>query len=216
MEINLQFYKIKDFSLPHNFLEMYTPKIIREGIRFLGIEDANEIFNILKSCKDNRNYLAQVADINKKRAEFLNRFAIPRGLDKKQYQEILKETQKRIDDIQERERHLDFDEKFFLSMEREDYIAKKLKIKKILEMHEGYGTGNLEKAKEFPIEQLLEFKGGFCNCPFHGPEKTNSAKLYKERNKIHCFGCGIDADSLDVYMKINNVSLSEAIKKLSI
>lgn len=147
---------------------------------------------------------------------YQNRFAIPKGLTKKELKELLKNTQTKIDECLTRMRALGPGNNILADIEREDYVDKKKRIKKILELHSEFGEVSITKAKAYPIENLIEFNsGGFASCPFHGPEKTPSAKWYPQRNKIHCFGCHVDADSIDVYQKINNVDFIKAVKALS-
>ncbi|GAF89502.1 unnamed protein product, partial [marine sediment metagenome] len=68
-------------------------------------------------------------------------------------------------------------------------------------------------AKQYPIDQLLDFKQNKCACIWHN-EKTASMHYYKDNNRVWCFGCGKGGDSIDVFMKVFNVSFSEAVKKL--
>lgn len=143
---------------------------------------------------------------------------VPKGLEKKELKEILKRTQKNIDDCKIALRNPNLNEITigFLEACKEDWMEKKKKINGQLEFRDKiHELGSLKKAKEYPMEQLLEFNNqGFVSCPFHGPEHTPSAKLYRERNKIHCFGCGVDADTIDVYQKINNVEFNIAVQAL--
>lgn len=195
---------------------MYSIEIFKKGIEFLEITDLEILKSILKSNQENLEYLHE-ENIKKLALEkYNNRFKIPQGLTKQEYKELLKETQNKIDILKEEWRRVGRENGIFLDIEKEDYIAKKLKLKKILELHNNFGTVSIDKAKQYPIEDLIEFyKNGFASCPFHGPENTPSFKLYKERNKGHCFSCGIDADSIDIFMKINNVTFIDAVKKLS-
>ncbi len=112
-------------------------------------------------------------------------------------------------------RRLGPDDNMLADIEREDYVIKKAKINKILKLHDKFGTMSIKKAKEYPIEQLIEFNsGGFAKCPNHS-DKTPSLKWYPKRNKAHCFSCSGDFDSIDIYQKIYNVDFNEAVKKLS-
>lgn len=73
----------------------------------------------------------------------------------------------------------------------------------------------LERAKATPITDLLKFnRDGFTRCIWHS-EDTPSMHYYKERNIVKCFGCGEFGDVLDVYMKINSVTLKEALDALA-
>jgi CHC2 zinc finger len=71
-----------------------------------------------------------------------------------------------------------------------------------------------ERARAYPIDELVEFKRGVACCLWHS-EKTGSMHYYKKDNRVKCFGCGMYGDSIAVYMKIYNVGFIEAVKKLS-
>jgi hypothetical protein len=74
----------------------------------------------------------------------------------------------------------------------------------------------VEKAKEYPIENLLQFGSGWkTRCIFHN-EKTPSMSLNKKLNYVKCFGCGKKADVLDVYMHLNNKNFVESVRALSV
>ena len=51
-------------------------------------------------------------------------------------------------------------------------------------------------------------------CPFH-IEKTPSFTVNEDRGIYHCFGCGEYGGVFDFVMKIDNLSFSEAVKKLA-
>ena len=64
---------------------MYTTKILKEGIEFLGINDREIIQSIFKSNYENRFWLLE-QEIKKQNKElYNNRFNIPKGLKKKEY-----------------------------------------------------------------------------------------------------------------------------------
>ncbi len=54
-------------------------------------------------------------------------------------------------------------------------------------------------------------KNGFACCPFHA-EKTPSFKVYNDRKKYHCFGCGKGGDVITFYMEYHNADFKEALK----
>lgn len=72
-----------------------------------------------------------------------------------------------------------------------------------------------------PIRNLLEVlgvkitRGGMALCPFHGPERTPSLKIYEDENRFHCFGCSTGGDAFDFVQKLYNVSRGEALKILA-
>lgn len=73
---------------------------------------------------------------------------------------------------------------------------------------------NIQRAKEYPIHQLLNTQGrkGNISCPFH-PDKKPSFEI-KKTNKFNCYSCGEYGDVIDLYRKLHNVSLQEAVKAL--
>lgn len=76
------------------------------------------------------------------------------------------------------------------------------------------GNDEIEKAKMYPIEQLLAFgKDHKAKCIFHN-ENSGSMHLYKT-NRVYCFGCSHGADAIDVYMILHNSTFKEAITYLS-
>ena len=73
---------------------------------------------------------------------------------------------------------------------------------------------DIERAKEFPITNLVTpNRGGFILCPFHH-EKTPSCKIYEENNHWHCFGCGAGGDVIDLVMQENDIDFISAVKRL--
>lgn len=193
-------------------------EIFKEGVRYLGITDPEEMFNILNTMKENENYIPEGVLYLQRLEAYKTRGEVPKGLTKKQLQDLKKQTQTEID---ERRKHIQEigNEIGFLSENeiQNILIPKKNKINKLLKFY-GVKTEKLDlaKAKEYPIEDLLDFNIiGFAICPFHGPEKTASLKWYPKRNKGHCFGCGVDVDPIDIYQKLNKVTFIEAIKALT-
>ena len=46
-------------------------------------------------------------------------------------------------------------------------------------------------------------RAGFISCPFHS-EKTASLKMYANKQRFKCFGCGEGGDVFTFLMKFNN------------
>lgn len=74
---------------------------------------------------------------------------------------------------------------------------------------------DIENAKAYPIDQILDFnREKKAMCPFHN-EKTASLHYYAETNTTYCFGgCGKSFDAVDIYQKKFNVSFKEAVNEL--
>jgi len=200
-----------------NIIKFHEKLNFKQAFDFLGITDKKQMLDYLFwSSIENQLWNKEQYIIQKKRNEWNDRFKIPKGISKTQLNKLQKETQNIINDLKEKINNTESEiSKDFLNLIQDDWIAKKEKIKKQLKPHNDFGTeNNLLKAKAFPIEQLLEFNNaGFAKCVNH-EEKTPSMKLYKNRNKAHCFSCHGDFDSIDIKMKLENLTLNEAIKKL--
>jgi len=84
-----------------------------------------------------------------------------------------------------------------------------LALKRIIARH-------IERAKEFPIQELYEGKlrragkNLLGTCPFHS-EKTASFYITPQ-NKFKCFGCGAYGDSIEFYKRLNNLTSKDFIK----
>lgn len=75
---------------------------------------------------------------------------------------------------------------------------------------------DIERAKEYPIGNLISFNNQSKSlCLWHA-EKTPSLHWYKKTNKVYCFGaCGKHGDAIDVYRTLHNASFKEAVRRLS-
>lgn len=71
----------------------------------------------------------------------------------------------------------------------------------------------ISRAKEYPLTDLYKFVKGKACCPVH-KEKTASLNYNPQRNKAHCFGCGVNMDSIDMYMLLNEVAFPVAVRFL--
>jgi hypothetical protein len=70
-----------------------------------------------------------------------------------------------------------------------------------------------QKAKDYPIESLVQFKRGVALCPFHG-DKTPSMNKVKNENKAHCFSCNQTWDSIDFVRQMEGLDFEGAVKFL--
>jgi len=94
----------------------------------------------------------------------------------------------------------------------EEYLKQHTKVNNYTE-RKAFNSDRITNAKAYPIENLLDIKHNKICCLWHN-EKTPSMHYYKKTNSLFCFGCGKIADSIDVYMKLNNCTFTEAVKKL--
>lgn len=72
----------------------------------------------------------------------------------------------------------------------------------------------IRRAKEYPLERLLNTQGkkGNISCPFH-KDRTPSFQIRKD-NTFTCYSCNEHGDSIDLYQKLHKVSFIEAVRKL--
>ncbi len=50
-------------------------------------------------------------------------------------------------------------------------------------------------------------------CPFHNEQKP-SFTVYEDSQRYFCYGCGAKGDAIDFLIKIENLTFSQAVKKL--
>lgn len=160
-----------------------------------------------------RNLLAEIDEAQKDLVE-------ARRVDSAFNNEILSRAQ-----YQERELFIILRDKFVsgpLRKNREKLIKKNrfylsaLKPKKVNSADSYYGIGEAEvlRAKEVPIDSLIEVgRNGFATCPFH-TDRTASLRVYLDTNRWYCFSCNAGTDVIDLVMKFHQVKFAEAVKML--
>jgi len=192
---------------------MPTNTQIIKGFEFLGITDRETMQYIFNARDENKIWRQEVEKWNQEVEKWKNRYEIPKAQTKKFYTQLLQETQVHIDHYKSLTQ--EDNECVMWPLYQEDWIEKKRKLKNILKFSVKKDAGfDINRAKAYPIEQLIEFgSDGFAKCLWHN-EKTGSLKWYKKSNNAYCFSCSAKKDSIDVYQIINNVSMSEAVKAL--
>lgn len=161
--------------------------------------------------KINLIHIAEEREKRRMRRLYTNRHAVQPGLTKKEYKALMEINDKIIYDIREllRKDPADTD----IKKEFEGYLKKD----KILSFYIKGNTQaklNIAGAKLYPIPQLITIdRSGFAKCIWKS-EKTGSMKYYAKNNRVHCFGCGRSGDVIDVCMKVNNLTINQAISFL--
>lgn len=70
----------------------------------------------------------------------------------------------------------------------------------------------IEKAKAYPLEQLIEInRQGFARCYMHNDKH---ASMYTKKGFVHCFSCQYSADTIKVLMDREHLSFREAVLQL--
>lgn len=71
---------------------------------------------------------------------------------------------------------------------------------------------DIQRAKDHPIENLIEVKKGKCLCPFHN-DRNPSASV--KNNKLRCWSqCNKSFDTIEVYKRLHGCSFIDAVKAL--
>jgi len=77
----------------------------------------------------------------------------------------------------------------------------------------GISEDDIERARQYPFENLIEFKRGMALCPFHA-DRLPSMHLYREQNRVHCFSCNQSWDTIQFLRERDGLTFREAIKTL--
>jgi DNA primase len=76
--------------------------------------------------------------------------------------------------------------------------------------------GIIGKAKKVDIQDVIDYysldiKGNSILCPWH-KESIPSAVIWREKNKIHCFGvCAKNYDGIDLVRKMEDCNFEKAV-----
>lgn len=102
---------------------------------------------------------------------------------------------------------------------RVEYVQK---IKKLIEMcskkiqtKTSITEEDIEKARSYPVDSLVDFVHNFASCIFGHEDKTPSMKYYEGTNSVHCFSCHKSGDAITVYRTLHGTNFIEAVKFLS-
>lgn len=85
----------------------------------------------------------------------------------------------------------------------------------------GFSDSDLEKARNYPIENLLPVPPRPAGagklktlCPFH-EERSPSFIIYTNENSAHCYGCGLHFNNaLDFLMRLEELNFKEVMRRL--
>jgi len=77
---------------------------------------------------------------------------------------------------------------------------------------EGISPERVAQARSYPIKELIKTFHGMAKCPFH-PDKRPS--MDTRNNFYYCYGCGATGDVIDWVMKIENLTFTQAITRLT-
>jgi hypothetical protein len=72
----------------------------------------------------------------------------------------------------------------------------------------------IQQAKEHPFTELLEFRRNTASCPFH-EDKVPSMHFYEKDNRVHCFSCHRNLDTIGFVAERDGLTFVEAVKCLA-
>ncbi len=78
----------------------------------------------------------------------------------------------------------------------------------------GITDEQIERAKQYPIEDLVDVgRGGMARC-ISGEHDDKTPSMDCRNNFVFCHACGFHADVIAVYQKIHRATFPEAVKAL--
>ena len=73
----------------------------------------------------------------------------------------------------------------------------------------------LERAKAYPIDSLIEFRSDKAQCIWHLDVDKDDLHYYRQTNTVYCFACGKHGDAIDVYRQLHDgCTFKEAVEAL--
>ncbi len=71
---------------------------------------------------------------------------------------------------------------------------------------------DIRKAREYPIENIIEIKRGMALCVNHDDRNPS---MNCKNNFVYCHSCQYTTDAIGLYQKVKGVSFLRAVKELS-
>ena len=69
----------------------------------------------------------------------------------------------------------------------------------------------IERARQYPFEELIEFRRNVTLCPFHDDRHPS---MGLKNNYVRCFSCGWKGDTLKFVIEKEGLSFPDAVKRL--
>lgn len=79
--------------------------------------------------------------------------------------------------------------------------------------HEGITREEIERARTYPIESMIEVRRGIAQC-ISGSHKDKHPSMDVRNNFCYCYACGWNADPIDVAMKLWGLNFQDAVRRL--
>lgn len=88
------------------------------------------------------------------------------------------------------------------------------KIKRTEVYTESITDEDIERAKEYPIENLIELDSRGKAIAWCHEDKNASMTLWKGKNKVRCWACSRTYNPIDILVERDGFSFIEAVKRL--
>lgn len=72
----------------------------------------------------------------------------------------------------------------------------------------------IERARDYPVTQLIDFQRGKVACPFHA-DKNPSAYFGNKTNRLICPVCNETWDAISILVKRDGMTFIDAVKTLA-
>jgi len=79
--------------------------------------------------------------------------------------------------------------------------------------NDGITDSMIDRAREYPIESLIEVKRGKARC-ISGTHEDSRPSMSVKNNRVFCFSCGLNEDVIGVHMKLNDLSFFDSVGRL--
>jgi hypothetical protein len=79
--------------------------------------------------------------------------------------------------------------------------------------HKGVTDAEIERARIYPISDLIEVKRNLAQC-VSGTHQDKNPSMDCRNNFAYCYSCKWSGDSISVYQKIHGASFVDAVKAL--
>lgn len=117
---------------------------------------------------------------------------------------------------------LDSDSKDFLEIQTDIFLGEDIKetekkiknIKRYIDdevINNRISESDIQSARDYPFENLIELKRGFALCPFH---QDKNPSFYVKNNWGYCFSCGKSVDTIAFIMETEGLNFIQAVNKL--
>lgn len=79
--------------------------------------------------------------------------------------------------------------------------------------HEDLTREEIDRARSYPIEDLIEVKRGIARC-ISGTHADKNPSMDVRNNFVYCYACGFSGDAITVSQKLHGGSFQDVVRRL--